>query len=252
MAHTSTNESIVKRIQNGETELLESLIEANQGIIHCVASRYMAAARNNHAVDMDDLKQAAVFGMLEAVPVWDETRGAFITVAMLYIKHSIRAAIGINTTKQRIENMPHASLDAPIDVEQELSLMDTLVDGGAVDPAEAAAIYDMRRIVRAAVAGLPERQYTAIKHMIEGGPPVKDERGRAHAFTSLRRNIKLMRLWDEYDNAPYQHKRLNAWKSTNTSTTEAAVLARERVMESIREDLSHRVERSVQRRPERL
>ena len=252
MTHTATNESIVRQIQNGETQLIDGLIEANQGIINYAARYYAAAARNNNAVDMDDLKQSAIVGILEAVPAWDETKGAFITVAMLYIKHSIRAAIGINTTKQRIENMPHASLDAPIDVEQELSLMDTLVDGDAVDPAEAAAIDDMRRIVRAAVAGLPERQYTAIKHMIEGGSPVKDERGRAHAFTSLRRNIKLMRLWDEYDNAPYQHKGLNAWKSTNTSTTEAAVLARERVMESIREDLSHRVERSVQRCPERL
>lgn len=233
MTHTATNESIVRQIQNGETQLIDGLIEANQGIINYAARYYAAAVRNNNAVDMDDLKQSAIVGILEAVPAWDETKGAFITVAMLYIKHSIRAAIGINTTKQRIENMPHASLNTPIDTEQETPLMDIIADNTAVNPEEAAIQADTRRIVRAAVSVLPERQYNAIKHILCGGPSVKDAKGRADAFTSLRRNINIIRLRDEYINAPYRHRGVSAWRYTHTSATEAAVLTREWVLESI-------------------
>lgn len=246
MTHTATNESIVRRIQNGEIQLIDSLIEANRGIINYAARYYAAAARNNNAVDMDDLMQSAAVGILEAVPVWDETKGAFITVAMLYIKHSIRAAIGINTTKRRIENMPRASLSAPIDAEQETPLIEVIADGVAVDPEEAVVQMDTCRIVRAAVEELPERQYTAIKHMLCGGPSVKDAKGRADAFTSLRRNINIIRLRDEYKNAPYRHRGVSAWRYTHTSATEAAVLTRERVLESIRRELSHNAESHMQ------
>lgn len=234
MAYKTTNESIVTRIQSGEIHLLDRLLEANRGIIYCTARKYITAAQNNRAIDIEDLTQAAAIGIIEAVPAWDKEKGAFLTLAMLYMKHSIREAIGINTTKKRIENMPHASLNAPIDTENDTPLIDTLIDKAAPDPAEAAATADLCRTVRAAVAALPERQYMAIKHLLDGGASVNDERGRINAFTSLRRNIKLIRLWEEYDNAPYQHKGVNAWRYTNTSTTEAAVLTRERIRDNIK------------------
>lgn len=233
MAYKTTNENMVKRIQDGETGLIDSLIEANQGIINYAARYYATAAGNNNAIDIDDLKQSAIVGVLEAIPAWDETKGKFITVAMLYIKHSIRAAIGINTTKRRIENIPHASLCAPIDAEQEISLLDIMADDMAINPEEATVIEDTRRIVRAAVAALPERQYNAVKHMICGGTAIKDTKGRADAFASLRHNINIIRLRDEYINAPYRHRGVNAWRYTHTSATEAAVLTRERLFESI-------------------
>ncbi len=226
-----TNEQLARAIQNGKTALFEQLLEQNRGIIHVIARRYSVLAARNGAVDMDDLTQAASLGMLEAIPAWDESRGGFLTLATLYMKKCIRDTLGIRSTKERIENMPTASLDAPITDESEAPLADLLQDENAVDPEEAAIQADMQCIVREAVASLPEAQRIAIQHRVYGGEAQGTMRDQRAAIRALGMNKTIQRLWAEYESALYQRRGLASWKNDNTSATEAAVIRRDAIRE---------------------
>lgn len=226
-----SNEYLVRRIQAGECNLIDTLIAQNNGLIHVEAMRYLPAARRNCALDMEDLTQSAVMGMMEAIPAWNESRGAFTTLAVLYMKKSIRAALGIRTTKQRIENMSRASLDAPIDEAENITLGDTLIDDTAIDPAEAAVLADMRRTVRAAVAKLPNDQRREVETVYFMGGKQTNRNVMDKARRTLRHNLR--RLWTEYEAAPYHHRGFQAWKYTHTSATEAAVLRRDELMQKV-------------------
>ncbi len=148
-----TNEEIVGRIQQGETGLMDRLLEQNRGFIYKVAKRYLPAAIRNRGMDLEDLAQAACIGMIEAVPSWDTERGAFLTVAMYYMTCSIRQELGVLTTKQRFENEePPLLLSTPAgENEGSDSLLDLVHDTTAKDPQQAAEQADMQRIVRGAM-----------------------------------------------------------------------------------------------------
>ena len=89
-----TNEEIVVRIQAGDDALMETLLNQNQKYIRAVTQRYHMAVIRNRGGDEDDLLQAATLGMIEAVGKWDASRGAFLTVATLYMKKHIRSMLG--------------------------------------------------------------------------------------------------------------------------------------------------------------
>lgn len=228
---TLSNEQLIKRIRAGEPGRLGDLIEQNQGIIRQAARRYLPAAWRNRALDMEDLMQAAALGMIEAIPAWDESRGAFTTLAALYMKNSIRAALGIHTTKQRIENMPIASLDAPIAEGEDIALIDTLADDMAIDPAEAAIEADTCRLVRDAVNSLPDDQRREIEAVYFMGGTQTDRNVMDRAHRALRH--KLRRLWMEYETALHHHQGFKSWKHTHTSSTEAAVLRRDELWQKV-------------------
>jgi len=246
-----TNEEIVARIQQGEAGLLDTLLEQNSGFIRMVAFKYLSQAKKNRAFDEEDLLQAASIGMLEAVPAWDEERGAFLTVAKLYMLKSIRQELGIRTTKQRIENVePPALLSAPVgDEDSDSTLQDLLVDQNAINPQDAAEGTDMQRIVREAVAVLPEKQRAVIEGhyfqdltLAEIGAQFGQGFTEMHnleerAFRELRRHKRLRRLWREYESACYTIRSFAAWKHTNTSATEAAAMKRERLREELSGEL---------------
>ena len=160
-----TNEEIVGRIQQGETGLMDRLLEQNRGFIYKVARRYLPAAIRNRGMDLEDLAQAACIGMIEAVPAWDPERGSFLTVALYYMTCSIRQELGVLTTKQRFENEgPPLLLSTPTrDDESGDALMDLVQDTTAADPQQAAEQADMQRIVREAVADLPDRQRDVVR-----------------------------------------------------------------------------------------
>lgn len=223
-----SNEQLIKRIRAGEARQLEALIEQNQGLIYRTAKRYIGHAAQNRALDIDDLYQSAVLGLLEAVPTWDESRGAFTTLAVMHMKNSVRAALGIHTAKQRIENMPTASLDAPIAEGEDIALIDTLADDMAIDPADAAIEADTCRLVRDAVNSLPDEQRREIEAVYFMGGTQTDRQTIDKARQALRK--KLRRLWAEYETAPHFHQGFKSWKYTHTSSTEAAVLRRDELL----------------------
>lgn len=243
-----TNEEIVARIQNGEAGLLDMLLEQNRGIIWRVAMRYRYQAERNRGLDGEDLLQAARLGMVEAVPFWDAERGMFLTVATLYMRKSIRGALGIRTAKERIENVaPPASLSAPVGEDNsDSTLGDCIADPNAIDPQLAAeeALMDefTRRTVREAVEGLPEPQRSVVwGYYLEGRTvltmaeqigldPDNIRTIQRKGVRHLGRNRALCLLWAEYEAVPYWHQTLAEWKNNHTSAVEAAAMKREELL----------------------
>lgn len=190
-----TNEEIVGRIQQGEAGLMERLLEQNRGFIYKVAKRYLPAAIRNRGMDLEDLAQAACIGMIEAVPAWDTERGAFLTVAIYYMTCSIRQELGVLTTKQRFENQePPLLLSLPAgEDEGSVSLLDLVQDSTAKDPQQAAEQADMQRIVRKAVADLPDKQRDVVRAYYLDGCSMADVSAihstQIHMFFLLYSNI---------------------------------------------------------------
>lgn len=240
-----TNEELCRMAQAGDVAALEHLIDQNRGIMAKLARAYVPLAERNRGADMDDLMQAAALGMIEAVQVWDESRGSFLTIAAFYMRRSIRELLGIASSKERIENTaPPISLFSPVGMDEDGDeLVDFIRDDNAADPQEETGRADMVRIVRCAVDALPGDQRTVIHgRAFEGKPwqqleeecaaPVdKLQRTERKGMDRLRRDHTLLYLWREYESACYVHVGVERFSTTWTSATEAAVLRRERLRE---------------------
>ena len=244
---TMNNEEIVGRIQQGEAGLMDRLLEQNRGFIYKIARRYLPTAIRNRGMDLEDLAQAACIGMIEAVPAWDAERGSFLTVAIYYMTCSIRQELGVLTTKQRFENQePPMLLSTPSgEDENSDTLLDLVQDTAALDPQQAAEQADLQRIVRKAVADLPDRQRDVVRAYyldrrsmadlsgLIGCSIEKAERIKRIGIKALRRNKRLRLLWIEYEAAAFATRTYSVWKNTHTSAVEAGVMRREQLRETI-------------------
>ena len=76
--------------QTGDKKALEDLINHNMRLVFSEASRYFHVAK--HLKQMD-LIQEATMGIIEAAYVYDPTRGAFSTCAILYIRKNLKYAL---------------------------------------------------------------------------------------------------------------------------------------------------------------
>lgn len=252
------NEEIVARIQTGETNWMDILLEQNRGYIRKIAYRYRYIAERNRGMDEEDLFQTAAMGMIEAIEGWDPDRGSFLTVATFYMKNSIRKELGISTTKERIENVASpASLSTPVGEDGDGILQDLLVDPDAVDPQQAAEDTLMREHVKQSVreaVGTLQGPVRSIIHAAyfgrntlaeiaesQGMSPENVRRLRNRGLRALWRHRKIRLLWAEYETVFYHHRTYTAWKYTNTSATEAAVLRREQMRERVEQALAQRM-----------
>ena len=231
-----TNEELCARIQNGERDLLEELLTANKGMANKIAYRYLPSAERNGGLDIDDLRQAARLGLMLAVDAWDAERGEFIDLAAQYMRKEIRAALGIRTSKERIENSGRTcSLFAKVSDEDNTELIELVPDDSCEDPQRAAEIADTRRCVREVVETLPEKQRAAIVGFYFEGKPIKaiSQSARRSAFFTLRRNGKLRSLVTRYNDALYHSSGARSFRYTHESAVERAVLQRERILDQI-------------------
>ncbi len=238
-----TNEEMITLINEGKTELLNDLIRRNKSMIHRIAYKYKPLAERNGGADINDLVQSATLGLLEAVPYWEPERGGFLTLAMFYIRKSIRELLGLNTTKERAENTGRViSLNAPIRTEDsdDLEIGDTIPDEHAEELFESVEEEEIKRVVRAAVDSLPiqykhvitayyfeGKTYTAI-----GGNNGKSSYNQARRLCSqglrrLRRIKSLRWLYEEYERPAYSYKGITAFNSSGTSSVEDSVIRRE-------------------------
>lgn len=233
-----TNEEIIVRIQAGDAALTETLLNQNRKYIYAVAQRYQMAAIHNRGCDKDDLIQAATLGMIEAVGKWDASRGAFLTVATLYMKKHIRSMIGVHSSRRSIENeRAIVSLHEPISDEPNSEILINLIqDEGAICPLDAVIRADTRRIVQEAVNALPvdERNCIHAKYfgdisVEQAGGPDAVRIGCRRGINRLRNNRSIRELLEWFDAAPYHHVPLSTWRHTGTSSVEWAVLRRERL-----------------------
>lgn len=233
---TLTNEEIVTLINAGQADLLAILLEQNRGYIHALAQHYYVAAMRNRGCDGDDLVQSATLGMIEAVEKWDERRGAFLTIATLYMKKCIRSMLGMHSSKGLIENeRVIVSLDEPVSDELDgEQLVNFIKDEDATCPLEAAVKADTLHIVREAIKELPDDERICIHAQYFGdinaelaGGSYAVRLGCMRAINHLRNNCNIRWLRERYDAAPYHHVPLSIWKYTGTSSVEMAGIRRE-------------------------
>lgn len=208
---------------------MTELIQQNARMIHRIASRYKITAERNRGADMDDLKQAATVGMIEAVPKWDEQRGDFLTIAVLYMRGEVRRLLGIRTTSERIENAHQVvSLQTPL-ADDGGELLETVIDENAEDPLQSVCEQDMRHIIREAVKALPQEQREAVYGFFFQGKPARDinTAQRKKGIERLYRSSAIRSFQDEYQAKAFSHVGLRTFKNTHTSAVEYAVIMRE-------------------------
>lgn len=231
-----TNEELCREIQKGNRSLLLILTEQNRGIIYRIARYYYPVAIRNRGADIDDLRQAATLGMIEAVSAWEESRGAFMTIAALYMRREVRALLGLHTQKERIENAESiVLLSSPSVCDEDIQLIDTIEDFNAADPQEAACTADMQAIVREAVQALPQEQREAVTAFYLQGKPAGsiDKRQRQKGLDRLSRTSRIRALIAEYHAHADRSGGIYSFRHTHTSAVEWAVIERERIREEI-------------------
>ncbi len=118
-----TNEEIVEQFQKGNQNALAALVEKNQGLVRSRASYFYRSHGND--LDLEDLVQSGMLGMIRAAEKFDLTLGyKFTTYAYKWIDKAIRKAINkeghtiripagkylkLNKLKQILKANPEAS-----------------------------------------------------------------------------------------------------------------------------------------------
>lgn len=118
-----TNEQIVEQFQIGNQNALAALVEKNQGLVRSRASYFFRSHGND--LDLEDLVQSGMLGMIRAAEKFDLTLGyKFTTYAYKWIDKAIRKAINkeghtiripagkylkLNKLKQILKANPEAS-----------------------------------------------------------------------------------------------------------------------------------------------
>lgn len=123
------------------------------------ASRYQWALNVRADLDMDDLKQAARIGILEALKTYDEDQESWTTYSSFFIKKEIRQALGIE--HGNIDPVL-ISLDEPIGEDDSMTRLDTLVDETTPAIEETICQNDKRRIIGDAICRLKESEKDAV------------------------------------------------------------------------------------------
>lgn len=218
---------------------MEKLFRENRGLIWAIARRF--APLCSPAVDVEDLFQAGFFGLVRASETFEEGRAAWSTWAAYYIRNAMRDALGRHRSQPEL-----VSLDAPIEGTDDLTLGDVIADTSAPAPEAEAVLSDRQWQVRAAVDALArdEYRYVISRKYFDGKTygEIAGEMGVSAARVSqlaaegrkrLSKNKSLKAYLDEY--TPFiRHKGVTAFNRDWTSTTEAAVLWREKVRERMK------------------
>jgi len=148
-------ETLALRIQSGETELLPDLWQEVQRFAVWRARKWFRACRPyNPGLELDDLIQCGFIAMCEAVEKFNPERGAFITLYNYALMSAFSAEIGFRSPQC-------ISLDAPLDDETEVALVDTVPDPNATEMFYAVEVRLYREeigpVLRAALSNLPAK-----------------------------------------------------------------------------------------------
>ena len=205
------------------------------------AGRYGWALNTRSDIDMEDLQQTAMIGIIEAKKTYNANAGSWANYSGYFVRNEIRNLLGIRGGKIPT---PTISLDEPIDEEGELTRLDMLADETAPDAEEVLCREDMRVIVSEAVDRLQEDQRDAIRDYYLKGKTYKGtaealgvtvERIRQLLTTAkrnLRRDRKLRAIADiDRRTNFYYGVGVTAFNSSGISPVEQLVIWRESYLE---------------------
>lgn len=151
-----SNEELVLLYKQGDKKALESLIEANGGIVRKLANKFYGI---NKMVEFDDLVQAGRIGLIMAANKYDNNlkdKANFITYAFQYIKREIYSCVNGRSEKEISNNKLYnscVSLDVPLKVEEDIQLKDTIesIDYGFENVEEKIYIGQLREELESAM-----------------------------------------------------------------------------------------------------
>ncbi|AQS04179.1 sigma-70 family RNA polymerase sigma factor [Clostridium beijerinckii] len=151
-----SNEELVLLYQQGNKKALESLIEANEGIVKKLANKLNGI---NKMVEFDDLVQAGTIGLINAANKYNnelENKASFITYAFQYIKREIFLCVNGRSEKEISNNKLYnscVSLDVPIQQDSDIQLKDTIesIDYGFENVEETIYIKQLRAELESAM-----------------------------------------------------------------------------------------------------
>ena len=225
--------------------------EQNVKLAHYWACRYSWAAQIRNDIDLEDLQQAALLGIIQARNAYQDEKGGFVTLAGYYARNEIRDLLGIRNGK-----LPPVleSLDEPLNDETEDTRLDLIADDSIPDADAGLLEAEKRQAVRDAVNRLKKDQRAVIdcrffqgmthKQTAEAAkiPPSRLGSVLRSAQTNLRRDRLLRALLD--DCTQYMlHVGIARFNTTMTSAVEELVIRRERLenlaLERLEEDKNH-------------
>ena len=211
--------------------------EQNVKLAHYWACRYSWAAQIRNDIDLEDLQQAALLGIIQARNAYQDEKGGFVTLAGYYARNEIRDLLGIRNGK-----LPPVleSLDEPLNDETEDTRLDLIADDSIPDADAGLLEAERRQAVRDAVCRLKEDQQAVIdcrffqgmthKQTAEAAniPPSRLGSVLHSAQLNLRRDRRLRALIDDSTHFML-HVGLTRFNTTMTSAVEELVITRERL-----------------------
>src|SRR6187200_3210826 len=124
--------ALAQRIERGDLNAKQTMIESNLGLVHAIAARYRGSG-----IPFADLVQEGTIGLMRAVERFDHRRDVrFSTYAAWWIRRSLRDAARVT-----------ASLEQPVG-EDATPLGELSADTRAVDPLQGAIEHEQRDEVR--------------------------------------------------------------------------------------------------------
>lgn len=125
-----TNEELVQLIQDGQAEYIPQLWDQVYLFICSMAKKRLIGEDGSVWQLEDDLVNESYFSFLEAIDGFKQDGGAkFLTYLEFHLRNSFNKVLGVRTQKGRRNPMRYAaSLDAPIEGAEDLTLQDMIID----------------------------------------------------------------------------------------------------------------------------
>ncbi|MBQ8110493.1 MAG: sigma-70 family RNA polymerase sigma factor [Clostridia bacterium] len=226
------------------------------------ARRYAWAVEGRGDMDLEDLTQAALLGILRAREGFDAQESSWSTYSAFYIKREIFAALGIRRGRLPMRPVP---LDAPMTLDSDETKLDAVADDSLPDADEGLLRRELQDEVRRALARLKdERQRRSVQLVsLEGMTLRQAARKMGVSFQLVQRMVlqghrhlrcdKLLRKLAECElRTPYYaHVGVDTFMATRTSAVERAVLWRleqqDRILDELGEDETEDGQRNLRR-----
>lgn len=237
-------QEIVDGVMRGDAQSMEDLFTRNRGLLYRLSQRYKTACDRDRAVSEEDLIQAGYLGLVEAAHAWEPERGAWVSLASLYVRKHMCKALGLRGKRIRAEHGA-MSLDEPIPGgdDAETTRMDLLEDTTAQPVDEDLLLHDLQRQVREAVQALddPRMRYVVERHDFEGQTyrAISSDMGFSHQYIKqlgdkarrlLKKDQRIRELATAYaldqDTRFHAHKGVSGFNSSWSSVVEDAALWR--------------------------
>lgn len=251
-----SNEEIVLMIRAGDREQLPDLWERVKRFCFMTIYRYRDLCKDNIAVSMEDLQQECYVAMVDAVEHFKPEAGGFLTILDFYVRGRCRAALGLQGRAHK-EHYCKDSIDEPGKGEDTRPLKDLLEDTTLPGMTDELELDELQKDVRKAVSKLPDSDEEIIRrHYLEGEPikTLADQRGvtsswiQAKKLTALEQLSKDERMKEYAEISFHRHKGVRAFRSSQSSVVEDAVL----LIEAMRERRQAQINKMIREAREEM